>query len=61
MRGPFGRTDVAVSNLTKLPYTMWFKVAMFSACPVACKVGATGAGACRPPQFRPHGTPPRGV
>jgi hypothetical protein len=26
-------------NLTKLPYTMWFKVVMFSAFPIACLLG----------------------
>lgn len=26
-------------NLTKLPYTMWFKVVMFSAFPIACFLG----------------------
>jgi hypothetical protein len=28
-----------VLNLTQLPYTMWFKVVMFSAFPIACLVG----------------------
>jgi hypothetical protein len=26
-------------NLTKLPYTMWFKVTMFTAFPIACVLG----------------------
>ena len=28
-----------VFNLTQLPYTMWFKVVMFSAFPIACLLG----------------------
>ena len=26
-------------NLTQLPYTMWFKVVMFTAFPIACLLG----------------------
>jgi len=28
-----------IFNLTKLPYTLWFKLVMFTAFPVACVVG----------------------
>lgn len=28
-----------VFNLTKLPYTMWFKIVMFSSFPIACLFG----------------------
>ncbi len=28
-----------IFNLTKLPYTMWFKVVMFSVFPIACLLG----------------------
>ena len=28
-----------VFNLTQLPYTMWFKIVMFSAFPIACLLG----------------------
>jgi hypothetical protein len=28
-----------IFNLTMLPYTMWFKIVMFSAFPVACLIG----------------------
>jgi hypothetical protein len=43
-----GRTPLAVVagmalalifNLTMLPYTTWFKIAMFSAFPIACLLG----------------------
>ncbi len=28
-----------IFNLTRLPYTMWFKVVMFTAFPIACLIG----------------------
>jgi hypothetical protein len=37
-----------VFNLTKLPYAMWFKVAMFSAFPIACLLGIRYGRRVRP-------------
>jgi hypothetical protein len=38
-----------VFNLTKLPYTPWFKIAMFIAFPIACLIGIRSGGRLRSP------------